>query len=57
MIMETTMRGLSFILAFTFVLSGVSLAGSSDTAVPNAGLFAYNPNPVVFSAPLVMASR
>jgi hypothetical protein len=56
--METTMRALSFILAFTFVLSGVSLAGSSDSVVPNAGLFAYSPNPVVFNAPpMVVASR
>lgn len=34
------MRTLSLmILAFTLVLSGASVAGSSDTAAPHAGLF------------------
>lgn len=32
---------LSLILAFTLVLSGISMAGSSDR-VPNAGMFAFN---------------
>lgn len=32
---------LSLILAFTLVLSGASMAGSSD-CVPNAGMFAFN---------------
>ncbi len=30
---------LSMILAFTLVLSGASVAGSSDNTVPHAGLF------------------
>ena len=38
--MEIKMRTLSLmILAFTLVLSGASVAGSSDTAAPCAGLF------------------
>ena len=38
--MEIKMRALSLmILAFTLVLSGASVAGSSDTAAPHAGLF------------------
>ena len=32
---------LSLALAFTMILSGVSMAGSSDSA-PNAGMFAFN---------------
>ncbi len=32
-------RSLSLILGFTLVLSGVSMAGTSDNGVPNAGLF------------------
>lgn len=32
---------LSLILAFTLVLSGTSMAGSSDS-VPSAGMFAFN---------------
>jgi hypothetical protein len=41
--MEIKMRALSLslILAFTLILSGVSMAGSSD-CVPNAGMFAFN---------------
>lgn len=39
--MEMTMRALSFslILGFTVLLSGVSMAGSSDNGALNAGLF------------------
>jgi hypothetical protein len=38
--MEIEMRALSLmILAFTLLLSGASVAGSSDNAVPHAGLF------------------
>ena len=39
--METTMRALSLslVLAFTVLLSGVSIAGSSDSSVPHVGLF------------------
>lgn len=31
---------LSLALAFTMLLSGVSIAGSGDSSVPHAGLFA-----------------
>jgi hypothetical protein len=41
--MEIKMRALSLslVLAFTLILSGVSLAGSSD-CVPSAGMFTFN---------------
>jgi hypothetical protein len=55
------MRALTFslILGFTLVLSGVSMAGSSDNAVPNAGLFAFSGTPMMSVAPqpIVVASR
>jgi hypothetical protein len=43
--MEIKMRALSLslILGFTLVLSGVSMAGSSD-CVPTAGMFTFNTN-------------
>jgi len=34
---------LSLILAVTVLLSNVSLAGSTNNGVPNAGLFAFGP--------------
>jgi hypothetical protein len=42
--MEITMRALSLslILGFTLLLTGVSVAGSSDGFVPNAGMFAIS---------------
>jgi hypothetical protein len=50
----SSMRTLSFILAFAFVLAGSSMAGSADS-LPAAGAFAYNGAPVANSAPLVFA--
>ena len=52
------MRTLSYILAFAFVLVGPSIAGSSDTALPGIGTFAYNGSLVV-TAPqtMVVAAR
>ncbi len=47
---------LSLILAFTVILSGVSMAGSSDSGAPNAGLFAYTGTPIHAPA-VVVASR
>jgi hypothetical protein len=43
--METTMRAmtLTLILAFTVILSNVSMAGSTNNGVPNAGLFQFGP--------------
>ena len=43
---------LSLILAFTAILSNVSVAGTTDSGVPNAGLFVFEPAPA-----MVMASR
>lgn len=34
---------LTLILAFTVILSNVSMAGSSNNGVPNAGLFQFGP--------------
>jgi len=42
----------SLILAFTVIVSNVSVAGTPGNGIPNAGLFAVGPAPVV-----VMASR
>jgi hypothetical protein len=52
--METTMRAmtLTLILAFTAILSNVSMAGSTSNGVPNAGLFAFGP-----PAAVAVASR
>lgn len=53
---NNVMRIITFILAFTFVLSGISIAGTTDT-LPNAGLFKFDTAPVAFDAPVLMASR
>jgi hypothetical protein len=50
------MRALAFILTFSFVLSGVSVAGVSDNrSVPNVGLFTYTGSPIVSDAPVLLA--
>ena len=36
------MRAFSFILAFGFVLTGCTLAGTEDSGLPNIGTFAYS---------------
>lgn len=36
------MRTLSFILAFAFILTGPSMAGSVDNSLPGIGAFSYN---------------
>jgi hypothetical protein len=53
------MRTLSFILAFAFVLSGPSMAGSSDNNLPGIGTFAYSGSAIVTSASqaMVVAAR
>lgn len=53
------MRTLSFILAFAFVLAGVSMAGSTDNSLPGIGTFAYGGSPAVTAAPpaIVVAAR
>jgi hypothetical protein len=44
------MRAFSFVLAFAFVLAGLSAAGSPDGSLPGVGTFAYNGSPVATSA-------
>jgi len=44
------MRTTSFILAFALVLTGASIAGSSDQDLPGAGTFTYHGTPVATSA-------
>jgi hypothetical protein len=55
---DTWMRTLGLILTFAFVLAGPSIAGSSDTALPGIGTFAYNGSQIV-AAPhtMVVAAR
>lgn len=50
------MRAITFVLAFTVLLSGGSMAGTTDT-LPNAGLFVFDVTPIAADAPVVMASR
>ena len=35
---------LTLILAFTVIMSNVSMAGSTNNGVPNAGLFQFGPS-------------
>ncbi len=53
------MRALSFVLAIGFVLTGPSLAGTSDSGLPGVGTFAYSGSPVAVNAPqpILVASR
>ena len=52
------MRTLSLILAFAFVLSGASMAGSPDSGLPGVGTFAYQGSPVVAAShAIVVAAR
>jgi len=53
------MKSLSFVLACAFLLVGPSMAGSSDTALPGVGTFAYNGSPIVASVrqPIRVAAR
>lgn len=51
------MRTASFILAFAFVISASSMAGSTEGGLPGIGTFAYTGSTVAASAPLVVASR
>jgi hypothetical protein len=55
---DSQMRTLSFILAVAFVVAGSSIAGSSDTALPGIGTFAYSGSPVAFAPEtMVVAAR
>ena len=44
------MRMTSFVLALAFILSGPSIAGSSDTSLPGVGTFSWNGAPPVLAA-------
>jgi hypothetical protein len=50
------MRALSYMIALVLVLTGPSLAGSTDRDMPGVGTFTYCGSPVVTSAPEMMAA-
>ena len=56
---DKSMRALSFILAFGFVLAGSSLAGAPDGNLPGIGTFQYSGSPITITAPqpIVVAAR
>lgn len=56
---DKSMRALSFILAFGFVLAGSSFAGAPDGNLPGIGTFQYSGSPVTTTAPqpIVFAAR
>jgi hypothetical protein len=54
---EKSMRTVSFILAFVFVVAGSSMAGSVESGLPGVGTFSYNGTPVAPSQSLVVAAR
>lgn len=56
---DKTMRALSFILAFGFVLAGSSFAGAPDGSLPGVGTFQYSGSPLTITAPqpIVLATR
>ncbi|MCK1619762.1 hypothetical protein IVA96_24950 [Bradyrhizobium sp. 159] len=56
---DKTMRALSFILAFGFVLAGSSFAGSPDGSLPGVGTFQYTGSSLTIIAPqpIVVATR
>jgi hypothetical protein len=45
-----SMRTISFILAFAFVLAEPSMAGSSDHDLPGIGTFSYTGSPIAGDA-------
>jgi len=50
------MRALSYMIALVFVLTGPSLAGSTDRDMPGVGTFTYCGSPVVTPAPEIMVA-
>jgi hypothetical protein len=56
---DDTMRALSFILAFAFVVAGSSFAGAPDGNLPGIGTFQYSGSPVTVatSQPIMVAAR
>ena len=53
---DKSMRALSFILVFGFVMVGSSLAGSPDGNLPGVGTFQYSGSPIT-SQPMVVAAH
>jgi hypothetical protein len=56
---DKSMRTLSFILAFGFVLAGSSFAGAPDGNLPGIGTFQYSGSPITTPGPqpIVLAAR
>ncbi|WP_271623650.1 hypothetical protein [Bradyrhizobium sp. CCBAU 11430] len=56
---DKTMRALSFILAFGFVIAGSSFAGAPDGNLPGVGTFQYSGSPITptTSQSIVVAAR
>lgn len=56
---DETMRALSFILAFGFVVAGSSFAGLPDDNLPGVGTFQYSGSPITVTASqsIVLAAR
>jgi hypothetical protein len=50
------MRALSYMIAFVFVLTGPSMAGSADRDLPGVGTFTYCGTPIVIPGPELMAA-
>ena len=49
------MQGLSYVIALVFLLTGPSLAGSTDSEMPGVGRFNYRGAPVGMPAPTMIA--
>lgn len=56
---DKTMRALSFILAFGFVVAGSSFADLPDDNLPGVGTFQYSGSPITVTASqsIVLAAR
>jgi hypothetical protein len=54
---EKSMRTVSLIVAFAFVIAGSSMAGSMERGLPGVGTFSYNGTPVAPSQTLIVAAR
>ncbi len=50
------MQALSTMIAVVFVLTGPSLAGSTDRDLPGIGTFAYGGSPILTAAPQLVAA-
>ena len=50
------MRALSYIIAIVVLLSGPSMAGSTENDLPGIGSFGYNGSSIVTQIPAVMAA-